>query len=135
MSCDNFCAKLSLIKKYLNDLNVKIFLNVRSDVFLLGSHNAVEQAVQRVINYEKSGADGVFFPCIEKAEHIKTVVNATSLPVNIMSVPGLPKISTLASLGVKRISTGNFAHEHLYKYFTNLLCEIKNKQDFQCLFS
>ena len=38
---ENFCEHLLALKKYLTQLDVEVFINVRSDVFLLGTKGGV----------------------------------------------------------------------------------------------
>jgi 2-methylisocitrate lyase-like PEP mutase family enzyme len=52
-----------------------------------------------------------------------------------MAMPDLPATSVLTELGVKRMSTGNFAHDHIYRQLTNLLNKMKNKETCQPLFT
>tara|TARA_R110002050_G_scaffold265164_2_gene406146 strand:- start:1566 stop:2327 length:762 start_codon:yes stop_codon:yes gene_type:complete len=132
---DNFSNLITTLRKYLTELGVDVFINVRSDVFLLGLEGARDEAVLRAKNYQSAGANGIFFPCLTCEEDIRAIVEATLLPINVMAMPDLPEISVLANLGVKRISTGNFAHDSIYKQLTNLLVDIKDKQSCQPLFT
>ena len=99
---------LSAIASHISRNNLQIFLNVRTDGFLLGLPNALAEILTRIENYENAGADGVFVPCITNRDDIREVVGATKLPVNVMCMPALPGFDELASMGVKRISMGPF---------------------------
>lgn len=132
---DEFTRLLSHICLQLKARQIAIFINVRCDVFLLGSENAVEESIKRADAYQVAGADGLFFPCITQIDDIKAVVAATSLPVNVMSMPELPNFDLLTQLGVKRISTGNFAHETMYLGLGRQLREIKQQGSCAPLFN
>lgn len=132
---ESFSELIRKLQTYLAELGVDIFINVRSDVFLLGIEGACDEAILRTKSYQYAGANGVFFPCVTREEYIRAVVEATSLPVNVMAMPDLPNTTVLADLGVKRISTGNFAHDIIYGQLTNLLVDIKAKESCQPLFT
>ena len=99
---------LSAIAGHISRNHLQLFLNVRTDGFLLGLPNALAETLIRIESYENSGADGVFVPCITNRDDIREVVGATKLPVNVMCMPALPGFDELASMGVKRISMGPF---------------------------
>lgn len=135
VSMEAFTNLLNEVVKHLRDRQVEMFINVRCDAFLLGLENAREEALKRALSYQKAGADGLFFPCISAAEDIKAVVEGTNLPVNVMAMPELPAFDALTKLGVKRISTGNFAHDNIYRGLTQQLTEIRQVSSCAPLFS
>ena len=104
----DFIRILSAVADHIHKNNQKIFVNIRTDGFLLGLPNALEETIRRIKLYQDSGADGIFVPCIVAPTDIREVVNSTYLPINVMCMPGLPSFDELASLGVKRISMGGF---------------------------
>ena len=114
--------------------NVEIFLNLRSDVFLLGLDPLVSNAVRRIDIYRSTGVDGFFFPGITQADHIEDVVKASPLPVNVMAMPGLPSFDRLKNLGVRRISMGNFLNKKTYQRLEAELKNILTKGNFAGLF-
>lgn len=132
---DDFSNLIMALKKHLEALGVDIFINVRSDIFLLGLEGALNEAILRAKKYQSAGANGLFFPCITSETDIRAVVEATSLPINVMAMPDLPNISVLANLGIKRVSTGSFAHDNIYGQLSTLLANIKNGQSCQPLFT
>ena len=131
---DCFSELILKLQTHLAELGVDVFVNVRSDVFLLGIDGARDEAVLRAKSYQNAGANGVFFPCVTNREDIGAIVKATSLPVNVMAMPDLPDTRVLSDLGVKRISTGNFSHDSIYGQLTNILVDIKDKKSCQPLF-
>jgi 2-methylisocitrate lyase-like PEP mutase family enzyme len=54
-----------------------------------------------------AGADGIFVPAVTDPDNIRTIASAVELPLNVLTMPGLPSISALATLGVARISAGS----------------------------
>lgn len=132
---DQFVAFLKDIVESLKTAGIEVFLNIRSDVFLLGLEDPAHQAVSRIHAYQSTGIDGLFFPCITRLEDIKTITKATTLPVNVMAMPGLPNFAELQSAGVKRISMGNFLNKKVYQHLENRLSEILTQRSFDSLFT
>lgn len=114
--------------------SIDMFINVRCDPFILGHENPVEEAVDRLRLYQETGVHGIFLPCIVKSEDIKAVVAKSTLPINVMCMPDLPDFATLASLGVKRISSGNFIHGTTYADMELRLKSIAKDNSFKSLF-
>jgi len=111
---DEFQKTLSAIAEHISRNNMQLFVNVRTDGFLLGLPNALDETLSRIKAYENTGADGIFVPCITAAGDIRTVVNESKLPINVMCMPQLPGFDELQSLGVKRLSMGPFLFSKVY---------------------
>ncbi|HYE55455.1 MAG TPA: isocitrate lyase/phosphoenolpyruvate mutase family protein [Chitinophagaceae bacterium] len=109
-----FAALLRMVCSELESRNIKMFINVRCDVFLMGLADAATEGLQRIGLYKDTGVHGLFFPCITQPGDIEVVVKASELPVNVMCMPGLPSFSLLKEIGVKRISMGNFLNKKVY---------------------
>lgn len=130
----SFAQKMGNISGRLRGLGIDIFINLRSDAFLLGLPDAAKEAVQRIKAYEHTGVHSIFLPCITAEDDIKAAVAATQLPVSVMCMPGLPDFKTLQSLGIKRISMGNFVHGVLYKKMEEMARGIISEGSFSGLF-
>ena len=130
----DFCKTIERIKSYLEDNNINIFLNVRTDAYIMGLKNPLEETLSRAEMYEKAGADGIFVPCITAEAEIKEVVKSTALPVNVMAMPNLPGFKALQRCGVKRVSMGPFLYNHMNKYLKNILNDFEKDKSFDCLF-
>jgi 2-methylisocitrate lyase-like PEP mutase family enzyme len=129
-----FAEKLDKITNRLRNDHLDIFINVRCDAWLLGLPQALEQATSRIPLYEKAGADGIFLPCITGVDDIRAAVNISALPVNVMCMPNLPGFATLQSLGVKRISMGNFVSAAIFKKMEQLSGSFVAEESFSGLF-
>ncbi|WP_251040641.1 isocitrate lyase/phosphoenolpyruvate mutase family protein [Chryseobacterium sp. ISL-6] len=114
--------------------NIDIFINFRTDPFLLGIENPVDETLQRIRIFEELGVDGIFVPCITDENDIKTIVNSTETPINVMCMPDLPDFETLKNLGVKRISSGNFLNGYIYNHLEDAGREVLVKQSFSPIF-
>ncbi|MBK1896000.1 isocitrate lyase/phosphoenolpyruvate mutase family protein [Chryseobacterium sp. YIM B02567] len=126
--------KFQPIMAGLKEKHIEIFVNFRTDPFLLGIENPVEETLQRITIFEKLGVDGIFVPCITSENDIKTIVNATETPVNVMCMPDLPNFEILKNLGVKRISSGNFLNGYIYNRLEDAGREVLAKQSFSPIF-
>jgi 2-methylisocitrate lyase-like PEP mutase family enzyme len=62
--------------------------------------------IERLQAYEEAGADVVYAPGLADLEHIRKVVEAVKVPVNVLCRPGGPTVPELASVGVARVSVG-----------------------------
>lgn len=88
---------------------VPVFLNARIDVYLFqvgDPAGRAEETISRARTYADAGADGIFVPGVVDKETIGRIVEAISVPLNIMAGPGAPTTAELAELGVARVSVG-----------------------------
>ncbi|MGE8434781.1 isocitrate lyase/PEP mutase family protein [Chryseobacterium joostei] len=131
---DVFFEKLKDILILLKERRSEVFINVRTDPFLLEKENALEETLERIELFEKLHVDGIFVPCMTHEKDIKSVVSATSLPVNVMCLPDLPDFETLKALGVKRITSGAFLNRHIYHELETISNKITNNKSFKALF-
>jgi 2-methylisocitrate lyase-like PEP mutase family enzyme len=114
--------------------NIKIFLNIRTDGFLLGLPDALNETLTRIKAYESTGVNGIFVPCIIQEGDISAVVKSTRLPVNVMCMPQLPGFETLKKLGVKRISMGPFVSNYANQKAEMAIKAIVQENNFSFLF-
>ncbi|WP_293309939.1 isocitrate lyase/PEP mutase family protein [Pedobacter sp. UBA5917] len=134
-SAVSFAGTVAAAARHIRQKRLGIFLNIRTDAFLLGLPNALEETQNRIKLYQDAGADGIFVPCITNSGDIEAVVKATSLPINVMCMPDLPGFKELESLGVKRISMGGFLFNKVYDYAGALARKISAEQGFTSIFS
>src|SRR5688572_4707301 len=94
---DIYLRKLSSIKNYLVKTSQQLFVNARTDVFLQKLPGPLDITLKRATRYKDAGVDGLFVTAVDDTEVIKKIVAGTSLPLNVVGVPKLSSISTLAS--------------------------------------
>ncbi|MCC8966524.1 isocitrate lyase/phosphoenolpyruvate mutase family protein [Bradyrhizobium sp. Pear76] len=102
-------AKIGAVRDTAQKLGIRLFINARSDPFLLkfGSpEQCLNEAARRAKVYADAGADGIFVPGLTDLALIEKFVQLTPLPVNIMVTQGVPEIGDLARVGVRRVSLG-----------------------------
>lgn len=127
-----FAEELHTVKSLLvND----VFLNVRTDPFLVASENALEETIKRGALYQQAGADGLFVPFIFRENDIESVVKSTDLPVNILCMPKLPSFPRLQELGIKRISMGNALFDTLYRHMETICSTTRQDQSCKSIFN
>lgn len=134
LNSHKFSETLFEITNLLQKENINIFINVRTDTFLLEHSNTINETKMRIGLYENAGADGIFTPCIVNTSDIEEIVDSTDLPINVMCMPNLPDFDTLADLGVKRISMGDFMFDAMYNDYEELTKEILTKKSFKSIF-
>ncbi len=110
-SLDVQSRKIELIRKTAEDLDVPLFINARTDVFIHrknfdSDEEVLNEAVKRGLAYKEAGADGFFPILVTQEKTIKELVTRVDLPVNILTFPGIPDLKTLSELGVARVSLG-----------------------------
>ncbi len=134
LETESFTTKLKAIVENLKKQKINMFINVRSDVFLLDLPNKIEESKYRLKQYEMTGVDGVFLPCITNEDDIKEITQTIKLPLNVMCMPNLPNFEKLNELGVKRISMGNFANAFLNKQLEKVTLQILESNSFSSIF-
>nr|WP_295926930.1 isocitrate lyase/phosphoenolpyruvate mutase family protein [uncultured Dyadobacter sp.] len=131
---EEFRRLLSEVASQLDRENMKVFLNIRTDAFLLGLPNALDETIARINLYENTGIHGLFVPCITDVKDIATITSETMLPVNVMCMPALPSFAALRDLNVKRISMGPFLFNKMNQQTGALAAQVIRDQDFSALF-
>lgn len=129
-----FAKKLEEICQHVASSEVKMFINVRCDTFLLNVPNPVEESIKRMRAYQQTGVHGLFFPCITKVSDIKLLTQEAKLPFSVMCMLGLPDFKQLREAGVKRISMGNFLNQSIYNQLDKQVATILEQGKFESLF-
>jgi 2-methylisocitrate lyase-like PEP mutase family enzyme len=78
----------------------------------------LDDTIARLVAYRDAGADCVYAPWLRDLDRIAAVVEAVDAPVNVLAVPGGPTIAELASVGVRRVSTGSLLAAAAYGALT-----------------
>jgi 2-methylisocitrate lyase-like PEP mutase family enzyme len=66
----------------------------------------LDDTIARLIAYRDAGADAVYAPGLRELDQIAAVVEAVGVPVNVLALRDGPTVAELASVGVRRVSTG-----------------------------
>ncbi|MCI0572971.1 MAG: isocitrate lyase/phosphoenolpyruvate mutase family protein [Myxococcaceae bacterium] len=111
------CAKVEQAKRAGARLGVDLFVNVRTDVYLrslVPGDRRVAETLARAERYRAAGADGLFVPGLTDATEIQAISSVVKLPLNVLALPGLPPVSALEGLGVRRLSAGSSIAEVVF---------------------
>ena len=133
-SLNDFQKIISSISNHLEQRNIKIFLNARTDAYLHKLPSPITETIKRIKAYESAGANGIFVPLISNKDEIREAVQATKLPLNVFSTPTLPGFKELSELGVKRISMGRAVHMALKRSLEKIIEALKEDQSFKSLY-
>jgi 2-methylisocitrate lyase-like PEP mutase family enzyme len=121
--CDEQCQRIAAIREFADQRDIPFFVNARTDLFLKAKaagqdhQTLMDEAKKRATAYAQAGARGFFAPGLSDEILIRSLCEHSTLPVNIIRLPGTPEISTLASLGVGRVSYGPVAYRDLMAVF------------------
>ena len=74
----------------------------------------LDDTIARLTAYREAGADAVYAPGLTDLGQIEAVVQAVGVPVNVLALPTGPRLPELASVGVRRISTGSLLARAAY---------------------
>ncbi|WP_170357813.1 isocitrate lyase/PEP mutase family protein [Ruegeria arenilitoris] len=104
-------ARVQAMREGCDAAGIPAFINARTDIFLKAKpdthdNSMLDDAIARAKAYADAGASGFFAPGLKDEGLIARLCESTELPVNIIALPGTPDTTTLASLGVARVSYG-----------------------------
>ena len=105
------CNRIRIIKNIAAEMGISLFINARTDVYIHGQEfktpeSKLEETIKRGLAYKNAGAD-CFYPitvCLE--QDIQKIVEELKIPVNILTITGIPELKRLQEIGVARVSLG-----------------------------
>ena len=100
--------RIAAIRRMAHARGVPLFINARTDLFFGPGAPAdgLAEARKRAEAYAAAGASGFFVPGLVDLKVIAELCDTIALPLNVMTMPGLPDARALANAGVARISHG-----------------------------
>jgi len=134
LSEDNFKKILSSIKEVFERKNINMFINARTDAYVIKLPDPLKETIKRLKAYELAGASGIFVPFLADKDEIKQIVESTTLPVNVFATPALPTFNELSELGVRRISMATMVHRSTIKSLEKIIQTILDDQSFKSLY-
>jgi len=135
-SPDALCAKLELAKQTARRAGVELFVNARADVYLrplVPAERREAETIARGRRYRDAGADGFFVPALTDRAAIRAIVEAVPLPLNVIVAAGLPSLTELRSLGVRRVSAGSRVTQAAYRVTRDAATALLRDGDFSAL--
>ena len=82
-----------------------LVLTARAENHLRGVSD-LDDTIARLVAYRDAGADVVYAPGLVELDEIAALVAEVGIPVNVLLMPAGPDVAELASVGVRRVSTG-----------------------------
>ncbi|MCC7533795.1 MAG: isocitrate lyase/phosphoenolpyruvate mutase family protein [Bacteroidia bacterium] len=130
--------RIGVIKETTNKKNTSLFINARTDLFIqtnAGTNNELlEDAIQRGIAYKKAGAD-CFYPIALREEYaINTISEKLKMPINILTLKGIPDLKTLQQIGVTRLSLGPSFFKIAIKSMKDFATKIQQNEGFEDIY-
>jgi len=109
VSLEKQVEKLKALRALRDSQPVPFVINARTDALRHAEGDAqarLEEAIRRGIAYRDLGTDCIYPMGLTDPTSIATFVRALDFPINVMVRKGLPTVSELERLGVKRLSLG-----------------------------
>lgn len=124
-------AKIRLIRKVASEMGISLFINARTDVYIHSdtfdtAQSKLDETLKRGFAYKAAGAD-CFYPIVMKTEHdIQSTVETLKMPINILTLPGIPDLQWLNDIGVARVSLGPSFLKIAIKAMRDLAVKLQN---------
>lgn len=129
--------KLDAARRQAQESGVPIVINARTDALRYAEGDAdakLGEAISRAVAYRDRGVDCVYPMGLADRDSIEKFVKGLDyFPVNVMVRKGLPTISELQSLLVKRLSFGPAASYAVMGFLKRISKEILEDQDYSGL--
>jgi 2-methylisocitrate lyase-like PEP mutase family enzyme len=103
-----------------------LVLTARAENHLHGVDD-LDDTIARLRAYRDAGADVVYAPGLADLEQIAAVVEAAGVPVNVLALPNGPSVAELASVGVRRVSTGGALARAAYSALLEAAQELRDR--------
>jgi 2-methylisocitrate lyase-like PEP mutase family enzyme len=103
----------------------RLVLTARAENHLYGAGD-LDDTIARLVAYRDAGADCVYAPGLTDLDEIRRVVEAVGVPVNVLALRTGPVIGELASVGVRRVSTGSGLARTAYGAFVAAAEELRD---------
>lgn len=130
-------AKIAAIRQLAMQMEVDLFINVRTDVYLralVAPELRVEESIARAALYRRAGADGLFVPGLADLEQMRSISAAVAMPLNVMAVPGLAGVQQLVRHGARRVSAGTALMQAVLAHTRTMAADMLATGSFDALF-
>ena len=127
------CKKISLIRQLADERDIPLFINARTDVYIhtetfTTAEERLKESLYRGAAYMQAGANGFYPILMSQPRDIEQVVKQVQLPLNMITIPGIPDLQTLQDMGVARLSLGPSFLKIAVRAMKNLAEALKNHQ-------
>jgi 2-methylisocitrate lyase-like PEP mutase family enzyme len=112
-------------------LDFPFTLTARAENQLRGNRDMAE-TIERLVAYERAGADVLYAPGLRRLDEIAAVCEAVSKPVNVLARPGL-SLAEIVGCGAQRVSVGGSLTWAAIGAFADAATRIRDHGDFSLL--
>ena len=97
-----------------------------AEKILITPESKFEEALKRGKAYKAAGADCFYPIAMTRQDDIKRMVEQLQMPVNVITIPGIPELNVLNEIGVARVSLGPSFLKIAIKAMKNLALKLQN---------
>ena len=87
----------------------------------------LDDTIARLVAYRDAGAHVVYAPALIELDQIARLVGEVGVPVNVLALPAGPSVQELASVGVRRVSTGSLLTSAAYGALVEAASELRDQ--------
>lgn len=132
-SIERQSERIKLIRAISDESDIPLFINARADVLLYDkdfptADSKQEELVKRGLAYKEAGADCFFPIALRQKDDIQRLLAQLNMPVNILTLPGIPDLKVLKEIGVARISLGPSFLKAAIKAMKSLAIELNHAE-------
>ena len=124
------CERIKAIREVAKEMEVPLFINARTDVYIRGKFDTTEskydETLKRGLAYKAAGADCFYPITLTNGDDVKKLIEQLQMPVNVVTMPGLPELNLLNEMGVARLSLGPSFLKIAIKSMKNLAMKLQN---------
>ena len=124
------CERIKAIREVAKEMEVPLFINARTDVYIRGKFDTTEskyeETLKRGLAYKAAGADCFYPITLTNRDDVEKLIEQLQMPVNVVTMPGLPELNLLNEMGVARLSLGPSFLKIAIKSMKNLAMKLQN---------
>ena len=128
---DHAVERVAAAVEQARALDFPFVLTARAENHIRGNPD-LDDTIARLQAFEAAGADVLYAPGLRTAEEIRTVCEAVTRPVNVLSVPGL-SMAEIVEAGAQRVSVGGALTWVAVNAFADAARSIREHGDFSTL--
>ena len=120
------CRRIETIRNTAVKYDVNLFINARTDLYhLQHSATVINEIIARAKAFQSAGASGFYPILMNKYEELKSITEATDLPVNVILTKDVADLQRLRKCGVRRVSLGPGLFKYLTSKAVSVLADLK----------
>ena len=125
-SIDAQCRRIETIRNTSDKYSVNLFINARTDIYhLQHTPGIINQILERAKAFQSAGASGFYPILMNNYTELKSVTEATDLPVNVLLTKDVGDLQKLQQCGVRRVSLGPGLFKYLTTKAVSVLADLK----------